>query len=926
MYPRLSVIIPIYNAEKYLSQCLDSVTQSTFRELEIICVDDGSTDQSVPIIKHYAEKDSRIKMIRQQNQYAGAARNTGLRQAAAEYVHFLDADDWISPDAYSEWYAIAKDKEADVCVCFHEKYDDLTKKTTRTCHKLKDYVTVTNFAEKPCYFIYNAVVPWNKLYKRKFLLDNDITFDHLICANDRSFYFHVLLKAACIVIIQEYWMHYRMNNSTSLTGEIRLKNYDCHFRSFEKIQALTENCDPDIKKMILDVSIADFINFYQKGKNTVYEKKITQSLYDFFSQQNLSLLKDTICSKNWFPDYLQILLSKTPETVRSNVGSFYAAKPSIPDKTPKITSEQKKKNTSNFHNKALSPSKNHWGLTDVPRSPQLIVTLTSYPPRIPFVHKTIETLLNQTIKPDKLILWLAEEQFPLKEEELPDALLKLKAKGLTICWCEDLRAYKKLIPALRQYPHDILVTADDDAYYAENWLELLYRDYEKFKYCGNYIYCHRVTKFFKPDDKWHIISANRSVWPQPTYLHKLVGLGGVLYPPYSLYRDIFDTEKFQALAPTNDDIWFWFMALLNGRKIKLIAEAIPCPVPVEGSQEVGSLCKINDSGEKLFWKDFASLLKAYPEISGLLEREYDLMHGLEKLERIPSIEKNETYFKNLPWNLRPAQAMFWYFKRTGQYLNLDFPKTFNEKIQWLKLYNSTSQKTLLADKYRVRKWIQEKIGESHLIPLLGVWHKFDDIDFTLLPNQFVLKTNHGSGWNILVHDKEKFDIDKAKTKFDDWTAKNFGARQGQELHYWNIPPLIIAEKYIDEINNLLDYKFLCFNGEVKYIWVDSNRYTDHRRDFFDLKWNHLNITQAHPWADTLPQKPCNLTKMLEIATTLSQGFAHVRVDLYNVNGKIYFGEMTFTSANGGEKTSSPKFDRELGDHIILPSITYPALK
>ena len=206
-----------------------------------------------------------------------------------------------------------------------------------------------------------------------------------------------------------------------------------------------------------------------------------------------------------------------------------------------------------------------------------------------------------------------------------------------------------------------------------------------------------------------------------------------------------------------------------------------------------------------------------------------------------SLERNRNE-KDFPKILKQ-----WYKKRTGKNLNLENPKTFNEKIQWLKLYDNSPLKTKLADKYLVREWIEEQIGSEYLIPLLGVWNNFDEIDFDKLPEKFVLKANHGSHWNIIVKDKSKLDKSKAKKKFDKWMARDYAFKAGLELQYRGIKPKIIAEKFIEDTNGELnDYKIMCFNGEPKFVWVDCGRYSNHTKNIYDLDWNLQPFKMTYP--------------------------------------------------------------------------------
>lgn len=228
------------------------------------------------------------------------------------------------------------------------------------------------------------------------------------------------------------------------------------------------------------------------------------------------------------------------------------------------------------------------------------------------------------------------------------------------------------------------------------------------------------------------------------------------------------------------------------------------------------------------------------------------------------------------------------------------PNKYSEKIQYQKLYGKNNkEKAQLTDKYLVREWICKKIGEKYLIPLIGVYDEFSDIDFDTLPNSFVIKCNHDSASVTVVKNKNAIDWKKLKYKYDYHMQTDFSFFSLEE-HYTLIQPKIIIEKYLETyVGNICDYKFLCFNGEPYYCWVDSNRFNGHSRNLYDLDWNLLdwNINTYKNSCDKI-EKPQGFEKMLEIAKKLSKGFPHVRVDLYNIEGKIYFGEMTFSSGSG----------------------------
>ena len=258
----------------------------------------------------------------------------------------------------------------------------------------------------------------------------------------------------------------------------------------------------------------------------------------------------------------------------------------------------------------------------------------------------------------------------------------------------------------------------------------------------------------------------------------------------------------------------------------------------------------------------------------------------------------------------------------GKKLNLNQPKTYSEKIQWMKLYDRNPLYTTLVDKYLVKEYVSKIIGNQYIIPSLGVWSKFDDIDFNLLPEQFVLKCTHDSGGLVICKDKSNFDIKKARMIINK-SLKCKYYKSYREWPYKNVVPRIIAETYMeDEFGELKDYKFFCFNGKVKSLFIASDRQNeeeDTKFDFFDENFNHLSFTNGHPNAKKMPKKPVMFEEMIKLAETLSKGFPHVRVDLYEVGKKIYFGEMTFFHWSGLVSFNPESWDYKFGEWLQLPN-------
>lgn len=261
-----------------------------------------------------------------------------------------------------------------------------------------------------------------------------------------------------------------------------------------------------------------------------------------------------------------------------------------------------------------------------------------------------------------------------------------------------------------------------------------------------------------------------------------------------------------------------------------------------------------------------------------------------------------------------------YFKHFKKLPNLKNPVTFNEKLQWLKLHDHNNRYTQLVDKLKVRAFITDQIGEEFLIPLFNSWEDPSDINWETLPDEFVLKCNHDGGSRsvIICHDKLKIDKESVISQL----KKNLKLNSfyyGREWPYKNVKPQVICEKLLKNENgeDLKDYKVFCFNGLPKLIQVDSARFIMHQRDFFDTEWNHINVKLTYPNSTESINKPDELEDILTLSKKLSKDLAFARIDLYIVNSKIYFGEITFFPGSGFERFIPKEFDSILGKDIII---------
>ncbi len=301
-----------------------------------------------------------------------------------------------------------------------------------------------------------------------------------------------------------------------------------------------------------------------------------------------------------------------------------------------------------------------------------------------------------------------------------------------------------------------------------------------------------------------------------------------------------------------------------------------------------------------------------------------------KLSRLKVIKFNtylylqHKYYEKLTEDEYESELGEWYENYCNRtVLNIKNPETFNDKIQWLKVNDNTELRQICSDKYRVRDYIKSlALHELHLIPLLGVWDSEKEIDFEKLPESFVLKQSAACKLNLIITNKNEINIDSIRKLLKEWLEVTYGFN-GMELQYLKMPKKIIAEEYMQELDgNLLDYKIFCFNGKPTYIEVIGDRGKNLKGGhsaFFDTDWNLVDIhTLTYPSFEKSPAKPSNLDSMIKIAEILSTPFIFVRVDLYDINNKVYFGELTFTPTNGIARWCPDEANKLLGDLIHLP--------
>lgn len=548
--PMVSVIVPVYNSEKYLRQCLDSLANQTLQNIEIICVDDGSTDSSLNILNHYSEVDSRFVVVHQKNQFAGIARNHGLLKATGKYVYFMDSDDYCDLQLLDHAVRYAQAHNAEIVVFDYYRFCNLTgRKEYQTglvrslLPKNKAVISYMDLPDEICGLV--NPTPWNKLFLRDFIIKNDLRFLETPTTNDITFATLSVMIAKRITYIKEALIYYRTNLENSVSSK-KKENIDDVITAVLSVDRQAQRLlqydviKNSIRKFVvktLFLALERYAGSEDEASFVYLSKKIDAILFSY--PLFLDLTSKDICDKELFN---RILLCKRQASERNDF-SF---------------------------------------------SPRIIVSLTSFPARIEKVHLAIRSVVLQTRKPDKIILWLAKKQFPNGERDLPEKLLCYKKLGLEIEWCdEDIRPHKKYFYAMQKYPYDIVITVDDDLLYDSRMIELLFLSYLKFPHAVSCMRAHLITS----DSEGHI--AKYSEWikeysdlvDKPSLRLFSTSGAGTLYPPRCMDRRVFDCDAIKKLCINADDLWLKVMQILNDTPVVLVRPNKQLKY-IEGTQSV----------------------------------------------------------------------------------------------------------------------------------------------------------------------------------------------------------------------------------------------------------------------------------------------------------------------------------------------------
>lgn len=1068
--PFVSVIVPVYNVEKYLRECLDSICGQTLRNIEIICVNDGSTDGSLAILEEYASRDSRMRIISQENRGLSAARNAGLSVARGKYIYFMDSDDVSPQGALGRMFAEMEANSLDVLFFGAESFfesEELEKAHAvyKTLYKRRPFETQSGqslalaFKSAGCGFSPSACCYCSS---RGFLNENSIRFPEGILYEDNVFFWKVLHSATRAKSISDALFRRRVRAGSTMT------NKKISFRNFEGYAIVVS----ELEKLAGTLSGSAFPEILRN-----HARGTSGTLVRFYREispegraRSRELLAGALKDSAWLDSVRERIAgidAEKKEEIRVDSRESDAGKKEEPCVDSREAAgeapESGDGNAASPEEKKIYPAflvrlgaafilnkaaRKRWRERHMDLTPKDGIDLNAHPEL-----RRDGALKRFAVRAASLFIFSKKKRKAFRAKHLnlrprdgvdvraiPKqdlARLREAKRSRSTLW----RVFDALVPATRgkitHTERHLRRAAEEQTRILIDELRRMHDENRRaFDESRRVVDENRRTlgavraelkivreraealsrelAASKTELKDRTLATERalrtelSATREALTLKTLAAKHAVLDAESNLQARLGEVlESLNAARSEFAQTAAETVRAVNARADALCASAEATEMrhaetssrlarleeQGEAAQsamseipgKLSALSELVPAAERALRRECASVAAAVSSASAETEnrleslarsaeetrerlRAYtdyrllaDALPGfIEKLrERNPlarealtdelfasSVEascvadceqrfsdriraafsdRTPAYYERVPAEARERELKLWFKLRTGRDLDLKHPKTFNEKIQWLKLYDVSPLKTRLADKFEVREWIREKIGEKYLTPLIGVYDTFDEIDFDRLPDKFVLKTTHGSGYNIVVKDKSRFDKADAKKKFDDWLSRKFEYQAGFEMHYAGMKPRIIAEEFLDiDESGIYEWQAFCFNGEAKFFLVivgGAHDSTPGKRFYYSPKWEKLPFTSL---ARELPEGaiPCpdNFAELAECVKKLCDGFLHVRVDFYRLrDGNWKFGEMTFSTASGLWAVYPEEYDRVVGDMLTLPA-------
>lgn len=541
---KVSVIIPVYNVEDYLQECLDSICGQTLRDIEIICINDGSTDDSLRILEKFAAEDKRITIVSQRNKGLSGARNTGVLFATGEYIYFIDSDDYIDKTALEYLYKEAKKDALDILyfdgISFSESQNLKTKYPGEDCcYREKEYSDIYTGADLYVAMRRDGVfrpMVWLQFISKAFYENKHLAFREGIIHEDVLFSYISVLKAQRVSHRRKVFYHYRRREGTITSAY-----------SFKHVYG----------KLVCLIEISSFM------KSQVFDRNVIQLMGSYLQ---------------WLQGDMKTQYGHLSEEEKNKV----------------VTLLPEERVAMHYYLGEIKDFFRIFEGGDEMRQPRVIVSMTSYSGRIETVHLALQSILNQTQKADKVILYLSAGQFLHKENDLPKELIDCVGQGVEIKWCKnDLKSHKKYFYAMQEYPNDIIITVDDDLLYKKDMVEMLMDSYKKHPYAVSAMRTHLI-RFDEdgnilPYKDW--IKEIRTFVDIPSMRLFATSGAGTLYPPYCMSIEVFNMEAIMNMCLKADDIWLKIMQVAANTPVILVTDSNYLKY-IPGTQEV-TLYQVN---------------------------------------------------------------------------------------------------------------------------------------------------------------------------------------------------------------------------------------------------------------------------------------------------------------------------------------------
>lgn len=957
--PMVSVIMPVYNAERFLEKSLGDILNQTLRDIEIICVDDGSTDRSMEILKTLQSKDSRIRILHKEHSDAGDTRNVGMAAATGKYLSFLDADDLFYPQMLEKCVARMERDDADIVVYAAEEYNMLDETVTPMPRSLRIQYCPEHLPFHPSEMADSLLIafqnwPWNKMFRREFIAANNIRWQRVSRHNDMAFVAQALTRAQRITLINESMMRYRVGTGTSLQSTNTrdpLAFWDAFLETRDRLVAdglysLYEQCllNNLMSGMMHNLNTVKGTDAYRRLRDRIIDRgeadfgfmNHPRSYYFYNSHRfdryvrllecgnaevKVSIVIPTCNSAVHLRECVESALNQTLreiEVICVDGGST--------DATMTILQEYARKDQ---RMQIFCAPENSYGVQmnmgiQAARGEYMaILEATDWlrPEMCGDLYARCEEKELEMIRVDYTAFSGEGENrkytytsvipeganVPCDEVINPSnrfeafkctgviwnglySLAFLKASGTMFhetpgVACQDISFWfltmvrarrgmylKKDYYMLRRDQPDAVEMFGGNLFCICDEYDYIHGELEKepavlkryapvctrarFRSCEQHY--QRIDDIFK-DAFLARFSAD---------FKRLMALGEI----HGQFFDMEQSFRLRMLVDGPDSYKYYRIALENWKWD----------------------CRENGLQQDPVVKKAVSLRKKQAALKRMLKKKgmrYVLRQILEKLHLAKHREpvRDYEFYSELRPEYYRGELQRWYKESQHCSLNLNYPKTFNEKLQWMKLYDCTALKAQLADRYMVREWVIDKIGEEYLMPFYGVWDSFDEIDFDQLPDQFVLKTSN-FGAELKVENKKLLDCQKARELLKKWLAVNRAFTNGLELQYLNIPRKIFAEAIVDS-----------------------------------EQWNAVLVdcfNDGEPEIRLLPDKGISETakrELLRLAQILAWGFAFAEVGFYvNAEGGIRFRSMDFSPESGLRKMFDAKEEMAYGEKIRLP--------